>query len=515
MNAKQDSFAKKSALIIISISLFMVSLDMSIVNLAISKMMITFNATYDQIQWVLSAYTLALGVTMPTSAYLSEKFGTKKIFIVSLALFTAGSFLCGISWNILSIIVFRIIQGLGGGLILPVSMAMLFTTFEEKERGMVIAIIGITSLAAPALGPTLGGYIIENIDWRFVFLINIPVGILGIILAFILLQEHEHHTEKHFDLVGLITSSIGMGCVLYVLGKSDLDWHDFNNIMLMTIGSFSLIIFIINELTIKDPMLDLKLLKNYTFAMSNIILNIAILALFGGIFLIPIFLQQLKDLTPFQAGLILFPEAIATAVSMIIASKLSKKIGARACAVFALALIAFNGYLMSKISFDTSNLEITILLMVRGLGVGVLMVPVQLAGFDSVPKESMSNATALNSTIKQIGTSIGVTVITSVMQHRSTANYTNLYSQVNVFNQKSTDLLGMLKGMLIQGGIPQNDAGAGALGILYGAVSKQAALQAINDTMFVISIISIVVILPVLLFKESKNLGENGPVMFE
>ena len=364
MENKQDPLYKWSALLIVAISLFMVSLDMSIVNLAITKMMITFNATYDQIQWVLSAYTLALGITMPTTAFLTDRFGSKKIFVIALVLFTIGSFLCGIAWNILSIIIFRIIQGLGGGLILPVSMTLLMTTFEEKDRGTAIAVIGITSLSAPALGPTLGGYIIEHVDWRVVFLMNIPIGIIGVILSIILLRETEHKKSKHFDLLGLLTSSVGMGCVLYVLGKGDIDWGDFNNIILMVIGCFSLIIFVINELLIPEPMLDLKLLKNYTFAISNIILNIAILALFGGIFLVPIFLQQLKGLSPFETGMVLFPEAIATAVSMILASKLTKKIGIKLSAVFALILLAFNSFIMSKMTFDTPNIDITLLLLI-------------------------------------------------------------------------------------------------------------------------------------------------------
>jgi EmrB/QacA subfamily drug resistance transporter len=323
MENKQQVSNKWFALLVVIFGLFMVNLDMSIVNLAIAKMMQTFHATFDQIQWVLSGYTLTMGIIMPVTGYLADRFGTKKVFIISMALFTSGSLLCGISWNTASIVAFRIIQGLGGGLIIPISMTILMNTFEEKERGTAIAVLGIANMVAPALGPTLGGYIIENFDWRLIFLINIPIGVVGTVLSFILLGESEPKSAKRFDLVGLLTSSAGLGCVLYVLGKENVNWGDLSNVILMITGCFSLLMFIVNELMISEPMLDLRLLKNYTFCMSTIIMNIAILALYGGIFLVPIFLQQLKGLTPMQTGMILFPEAIATAMAMVIASKLS------------------------------------------------------------------------------------------------------------------------------------------------------------------------------------------------
>ena len=516
MENKKETSYKWVALIVVAMALFMVSLDMSIVNLAISKMMLTFNATLDQIQWVLSAYTLALGITMPVSGYLSDRFGTKKVIIISIILFTLGSLLCGISWNTASIVVFRIIQGLGGGLIIPVSMAFLLNTFDESERGVALAAVGIANLVAPALGPTFGGYLIENFNWRFVFMINIPVGVICIILAFIILRETELKFSRHFDLVGLLTSSIGLGSTLYVLGKGNIDWGDIHNIMFMIIGVSFLIMFIFNELLIPEPMLDLKLFKNYTFAMSNIILNIAILALFGGIFLVPIFLQQIKGLNPFQTGMVLFPEAIATAVGMVISSKLSKKFGVKIFAILALILLAFNSYSMSKITLDTSNTAITMLLMVRGIGVGFLLIPVQMAAFNSLPKEVMSNASALLNTVKQIGTSIGITIITSVMQQRNTINYANLANQVNMFNPNSLYLSKMIQGVLMQKGLSQASAQGGALTLIYGMVTKLAQLQSLNDTMMVITIITLVVILPTLLLKGSNNQKDDeSAIMLE
>ena len=516
MKNKKETSYKWIALMVVAMALFMVSLDMSIVNLAISQMMLTFNATLNQIQWVLSAYTLALGITMPVSGYLSERFGMKKIIIISLILFTLGSLLCSIAWNTPSIIVFRIIQGLGGGLIIPVSLAFLLNTFDKSERSVAIAAVGIANMVAPALGPTFGGYLIENFNWRVVFTINIPIGIICIILAFIILRETELKFLRHFDLIGLLTSSIGLGCTLYVLGEGNIDWGNIHTIMFMIIGVSFLIMFIINELLIPEPMLDLKLFKNYTFAMSNIILNIAILALFGGIFLVPIFLQQIKGLNPFQTGMVLFPEAIATAVGMVVSPKLTKKFGVKIIAVLALILLAFNGYGMSKFTLDTSNTAITLLLMVRGLGVGFLLMTVQMAAFNSLPTEAMTNASALLTTVKQIGTSIGITIVSSVMQQRNTINYANLANQINVFNPNSLYLSKMLQGVLMQNGISRASTQGGALTLIYGMVTKLAQLQSLNDTMMVITIITLVVILPTLLLKGSNNQKDDeSAIMLE
>lgn len=490
---------------VVILGVFMSNLNTSVVNLSTSKMMQTFGVSLDQIQWVVSAYTLTLGVTIPSTGYLSERFGFKKVFIIALMLFTTGSLMCGISWNLMSIVASRVIQGLGGAFIISLGMTILMTTFDKSEMGMAVSIMGICVMAAPALGPTLGGYIIENFSWRFVFFINIPVGIVSIIMAKLILQESEHRLSKKFDLLGLLTSTTGMVCILYVLGKSDIDWNDIRNVMIMITGCYSLLIFIVNEILIAEPMLNLRLLKNYTFCMSNIIMNVALLALYGGVFLMPVFLQQIKGLSPMQTGLILFPEAIATAVAMVLYGKFGNKLDTRIFAIFALILIGLNSYNMSKITLETSNTAITLLLMIRGLGVGFLMAPVQTIGFSGLPKAAMSNASALLNTVKQVGTSVGITIITSIMQHRNIINYSDLAQQVNYFNPNSLKLFKMLQGLLLQNGMSSTDAQTGAVSIIFGNIAKQAQLQALNDTMLVISIITCIIIFPTFLLREGKQ----------
>ena len=505
MENKEEGSSKWLIMSAVVMAVFMSSLNTSVVNLSITKMMQTFNVSIDQIQWVISSYTLTLGVIIPSTSYFGDKFGMKKVFVTSLILFTLGSLMCGISWNETSIIVARVVQGIGGAFIISLGMTILMTTFDKSEIGLVIGLMGMCVMAAPALGPTLGGYIIQNFNWRFIFFINIPIGVIATIMAILIFKESENKSSKKFDIIGFLTSSIGMSCVLYVLGQSDIDWSDIKNIMLMIIGCYSLIMFIVNELLIEEPMLDLRLLKNYTFCMSNIIMNVAILALYGGVFLMPIFLQQIKGLDSLSAGLILFPEAIATAISMNVYGKFGNKIDVRIFAVAALILIGFNSYSMSKITLDTSNSTITILLMIRGFGVGFLMAPVQAIGFSGLPKAAMADASALMNTVKQIGTSIGITVITSIMQHRNVIDYSNLAAQVTSFNENSMKLYKMIQGVVIKSGISADNAKGIALTKIFGEVAVKSELQALNDTMFVISIITAIVIIPTLLLKQGKQ----------
>jgi EmrB/QacA subfamily drug resistance transporter len=507
---------KWMTLLIIGVGMFMIKLDMSIVNLAISKMMVTFNATYDEIQWVLSAYSLALGIVTATTAFLTNRFGVRNMIIVAFTLFTLGSLFCGFSWNTVSIVTSRIVQGIGGGMLIPVGLAAMLTTFEEKERGLVFAVMGVCNMVAPALGPTLGGYLIDNVNWRLIFFINIPAGVLGIILSFIFLGDSEHKPIRNFDILGFLSSVLGLGCVLYVLGKGDIDWSDMENIILFSIGCFSLLIFIFHEWNAEKPMLDLKLFKDYNFSMSNIVFIIATMGLFGGIFLVPIFLQQLKTLTPLQAGMVLFPEAITSAISTIVASRLIGKVDPRFIGMLGLLLMAFNSINLTHLSFDMSNDTVTMLLLIRGLAFGFLVLPLQTIGFSRIAKNKMGDATALFQTIGQVGSSAGLTIITSFMQQRNTIDYARLASQVNSYSPNSADLMNRMGGILAGGGINHSALSGGALAVIYGTVMKQARLQAINETMLFLTFIIFMMIVPMLLLKKNKKTQETrGQVMME
>ena len=450
---KQEAFYIWTSLIVVIVGTFMAILDSSIVNIAISKIMTVFQESVENARWIITAYTLTLGAVIPLTGYLTDRFGTKKVYIFALSVFTIGSFLCGMAWNNSSMIFFRIIQGLGGGMIMPVSMSIIFQMVPQNQRGLALGIWGIAAMAAPTIGPTLSGYIIEYFDWRLIFTINIPVGIVGTGLAFLLLRESEKKEVKEFDWIGFISSTVGIVSILYLLGEgSTIDWQDIKNIILLIVGIYSLVIFVFNELTHPSPLLDLRILKIFPFSLSIVISSMLNMAMFGVVFIIPLFLQNLRGYTPMQTGLIMLPSAVATGIMMPIGGRLFDKIGARPLVVPGVILLAFTTFQLSKLSLDTPTSIITFYLVLRGMSLGLTMMPSTTAGMNSVPQNLVSRATALTNTIRQLSGSLSITILTSIMQNTQNLKYAEYASQSTLFNNVTVQFLNGLKGLFMSQG---------------------------------------------------------------
>lgn len=504
-NEKIDSFQKWISLMVVVIGTFMAILDSSIVNIAIPKMMAVFGVSTDEIQWVLTAYMLAMGSVIPLTGYLGDRFGNKNVYIWSLAMFTVGSALCGFAWSNSSMIIFRIIQALGGGMIMPVSMAIIYQIIPHEERGTALGIWGIAAMAAPSIGPTLSGYIVEHLDWRLIFTINIPVGVVGVILALILLEDFPRKPAKGFDLLGFVTSALGLSCILYVLGEgSSIDWGEFRNVFLMMTGVFSLILFMVNELTCDDPLLDLRVLKNFHFSLSILISSATTMALYGGVFILPLFLQNLQGYTAMQTGLLMFPGAVATGITMPIGGKLFDKFGAKLVVIPGLVLLAATTFELSKITADTSSSSIVLLMVLRGIGMGLCMMPATTAGMNTVPPQLVGRASALSNVVRQVAGSISITIITTVMQNSQTLSYARLAEQVNLFNPNSMQLVKSLQSVVGQYGLSGAEAQAGALSIVGGLVQKQAFVQSVQDTLYFTFLIALATIFLGFLIKDKK-----------
>ena len=456
---KQSSAYKWMALAVVVIGTFMSILDSSIVNIAIPKMMSVFGVPLDKINWVITCYMLTLGAIIPLTGYLGDTFGTKKVYMLALALFTLGSFLCGFAWNLSSMIVARIIQGVGGGLIMPVGMSIIYEVFPLEERGVALGFWGIAAMAAPSIGPTLGGYIIQYLDWRLIFYINVPIGIMGVILAGIILKGSPLNLGKKLDYIGAITSVVGMVSLLYVLGEgSSIDWGDIKYPILIIVGIFSLVIFTINELTIDEPLLDLRVLKIFPFSLSIIISSVLNMALYGGVLLLPLYLQNIRGYTAMQTGMLMFPGAIATGIMMPISGKLFDKIGARPLVVSGVSLLVYISYELSKITMNTSPDTIRMLLIVRGIALGLAMMPSSTEGMNNVPRHLIGRASALSNTIRQVAGSLSVTILVTILNNRQTLNYYRLAEQINSFNQSSINCIKSLQGYLMQSGVSQGSA---------------------------------------------------------
>lgn len=504
-----SSFYKWLALGVVVIGTFMSILDSSIVNIAIPKMMSVFGVPIDKINWILTCYMLTLGAIIPLTGYLGDTFGTKKVYIFSLIIFTLGSFLCGFAWNLSSMIIARVLQGLGGGMIMPVGMSIIYEIFPLEERGVALGFWGIAAMAAPAIGPTLGGYIIQYLDWRLIFYINVPIGIVGVIFAGIILKGSKLNLGKKLDYIGVVTSIIAMVSLLYVLGEgSSIDWGDIKYPVLVIIGCFSLVIFVINELTVEEPLLDLRVLKVFPFSLSIIISSVLNMAFYGGILLLPLYLQNLRGYTAMQTGMLMFPSAIATGIMMPISGKLFDKIGARPLVVSGVSLLVYVSYEISKITMTTDPATIRWLLVFRGIAIGLAMMPSSTEGMNSVPRHLVGRASALSNTIRQVSGSLSVTILTTLLQHRQTLNYFRLAEQITSFNQSTMNLLKSLQGYLMQSGVPQGSAQASAQYIVYGQIQKMAFLYAMNDTLL-FTVFVAATIIPMGMLIKGKKVGKT------
>ena len=357
-------------LIAVVFGLFMVVLDSTVVNIALTKLQAVFGATLTGVQWVVTSYTLALTVSIPLFGYLADRYGTKRIYLLSLALFTIASGLCGLSWNIGSLVFARVLQGLGGGALLPLASAQLFAAFPTNERGRAGAYLGVPVLFAPALGPTLGGYIVEYLDWRLIFYLNVPIGIVGVLIGATVLREYRAAATRRMDWPGLILSSIGFATLVYGIGEAGADgWGSTKVLSFLAIGLISLLAMVVVELRAAAPLLDVRLFRDWNFAAGNLMTWTLQIALFGALFLLPIFLQGLRGLTPVQAGLWLLPSALATMVVLPIGGILVDRFGAKPIILIGAAALALTSYALSHLTLQTTFWTLPLWLLGRSVAI--------------------------------------------------------------------------------------------------------------------------------------------------
>lgn len=500
---------KWMALLVCVIGTFMSILDSSIVNIAIPKLMAVFGVSLDDVKWILTAYTLALGAIIPLTGYLSDILGTKKVFIFSLIMFTIGSFFCGFAWSNTAMIVFRVIQALGGGMIMPVAMSIIFEIIPPAERGMALGFWGIASMAAPAIGPTLGGYIIEKMDWRLIFYVNVPIGVICVALAALLLKPSVPKPVKGFDVIGFITSTVGLVSILYVLGEgSNIDWADIKNPLLLTLGGFSLLLFVVNELTRPDPLLDLRVFKIFDFSISQVISCVTTFSLMGATYILPVFLQNMRGYTAMETGLIMLPAAIATGIMMPISGFIFDKIGAKPVVIPGLFLLAWASYQLTFINLNTSKEAISLLLVIRGIGLGLSMMPINTSGMNAVPQKLVGRASALSNTIRQVMSSLSVTIMTMTLNAHVNNNYARLSEQVTAFNSQAVNIFNQLQGLFTLNRFSAGEARGAATSVLYGLVYKQAYVDAMDFTIAV-TVVAVAVAFILVFFMRGKKKGAS------
>ncbi|MGD8192178.1 DHA2 family efflux MFS transporter permease subunit [Brevibacillus ginsengisoli] len=494
------------ALVAIVIGTFAAVLNSSLLNVALPSLVSVFGSTTQTMQWVLTGYMLASAVVIPMSGFLGDRFGYKKILIISLAGFTAGSLLCGFAWSEESIIAFRVIQGIAGGLIMPIGMSMIYMIIPRQQIGMALGIWGIASMSAPAIGPTLSGYIIEIFNWRMLFFMTVPIGILAVFMCMILLRETPVKKEATFDKVGAIFSVIAFGSILLALSKGQQEgWTSLFIVSLFFIGIFSLALLIWVETGQEQPLMDLRMFKIPAFSLSVITSSLVTMGMYGGIFLTPIYLQNIQGLTPVDTGLVLMPQSIAMALMMPISGRLFDKFGVIPLGLVGLTLIGVTTYELHLLEIDTPNHWLDTVLTIRGIGIGLSMMPLSTVGMNAVPRHLVGRASSLSNVIRQVLGSLAIAIFTAIMTQRGTWHGSQIAENVQVTSDMANQTLKMITGAYTQGGVDTGTATAAAYQVLGGVIQKEALVRSIGDT-FLVSSIPIFICIPLIfLFLRKKK----------
>ena len=428
---------KWKVLISVMFGIFMIILDSTIVNVAFPTLRREFGATLADAQWVLSIYVLALGVTTPVSGYLADRFGIKRMYLLGLSIFVIGSFLCGLAPSLGWLILARALQGFGGGIAQPLGPAQLYRAFPPKEQGTALGYFGIALVFAPALGPILGGWLVDTSFWRWIFFINIPIGILGVILGSRFLLDFRVERKPSFDPLGVITAAIGFGSILYAASTAEINgWTGSTTLMFFGIGAVSLIAHVIIELyVVKEPMMNLRLFSNTVFLNAALVGYVATVALFGAEFLMPIYLQAFRGRTALQTGFILLGVALTSGITTPLAGRLYDKIGPRMNLVVGFAILCVNTWQLSKIQGDTPISYIFFLLALRGLAVGLTLQTSFVAALSSMPLNQLPRGSSLLNSTRFVVQAVSVAALATIF---SSAVPTEIRAQQDKLQETQT-----------------------------------------------------------------------------
>ena len=399
--------------------LFMDLLDMTITNVALPTLQREFHAPTTTIEWVVTGYLLSLAIFIPVSGWAGDRFGTRRVFIFALAMFTASSFLCGVSQSIGQLITFRIMQGVGGGMLTPVGTAMLFRAFPPSERAKASAVLAIPAVVAPASGPVLGGYLVEYQSWHWIFLINVPIGLTGLLFAALVLREGKEASAGRLDVPGFILGSSGLASVVYALAEAGNHGFDNGRVIafgvagLALLGAFSLV-----ELRTSEPMIDVRLLRNRLFASANAVQLLSMAGLQGALFLLPLFLQFERGMTPLQSGLTTFPQALGVMLIVQPAQHVYRRFGPRRMMIAGMIGATVTTFAFLVIGLHTDPWWIRFIMFGRGIAFGLTLVPLQAATFATIRPQDTGRASAIFNSGRQVAASFGVALIATVLTNR-------------------------------------------------------------------------------------------------
>jgi DHA2 family multidrug resistance protein len=500
---------------------FMEVLDTSVANVALPNIAGNLSSSVDEATWVLTAYLVANAIVLPLSGWFSTLFGRKNFYRVCVAIFTISSLLCGVAPSLGWLIFFRILQGLGGGALQPTSQAIVVESFPKEKQGMALAFYGMGVVVAPVVGPTLGGWITDNFSWRWIFLINIPVGLLSIFLTTLLVKDPPHLIRRSFanglklDYIGIGLLSTGLAALEILLDEGQRnDWLGSNMIIAAgLIAVFALIGAVAWELYTPDPVIDLRVLKNRNFALSAALMYCLGFTLYGSTAIVPIFLQTVLGYTALLSGLVLSPGGIAMIFGMLAVGRLMGKVEARWMILFGSILAAVGLYQMSLFNLTVDFNTAVWARAIQALGMAFLFVPINTTAFSSVEKEKLGNASGLMNLFRNIGGSAGIAMVSTMLARRGQLHQEVLVSHLTPLDPGYTQALQDTTARLAAAGASTADAAQQAHGVLYSLVQRNAAMLASADTFWILALVFLAMV-PLAFFLK-KSAPHTGPMMME
>jgi EmrB/QacA subfamily drug resistance transporter len=405
--------------IVFVFGLFMDLLDMTIVNVALPTFAKDFDASTTTIEWVVTGYLLSLGVFIPVSGWAGDRFGTKRTFMFALSVFTLGSLLCSLAWDIEPLIAFRVLQGVGGGMLTPVGTAMIFRAFPPAERAQAAAMLAIPTTVAPAAGPVLGGYLVEYQSWHWIFLINVPVGLVGLLVAWLLLREEKQPSPGRLDVPGFALSATGLAAVMYALTEAGSRGFDDTRVLASGLPGLTLLAtFCIVELRTAEPLIDIRLLRDSLFRAANTLQFAAFAGFAGALFLLPLLLQAEMGFTPLESGLATFPQAIGVVMMVQPVGRLYRRVGPRRLIVIGVLGAALTTAAFLLVDLNTSRWWIQLIMLTRGWAFAFVMIPMQAVAFATISSENTGRASSIFNAGRQVAASFGVALLGTVLTNR-------------------------------------------------------------------------------------------------
>ena len=491
----------------------MSALDTSIVNVALPYMRGNLGATVEEITWVATAYILSSVIMMPIIALLSARFGRKNIFMGSVLLFTLTSMLCGLAWDLPSMVVFRTLQGIGGGALMPITQAILRESFPPEEQGMAMGVFGLGVVLGPAFGPTLGGWLTDHYSWPWIFFINVPVGVVNLLLVARYIHDPGYlvRDKGRLDLAGLVLLVLGLGSLQLMLEKGETEnWFSSDLIVaLAVLAAVGLLLFIWRELTAERPAVDLRLLKDLTFASGTLIGGALGVGLYASLFLLPLFLQQLLGYPAFDSGLALMPRSATMALAMPIAGRFYNRLGPRKLIVAGLLINVFSFWQLSRLSLDVGFWDIFFPQLWQGIGFGLIFVSLSTVALSSMQKSQMTAASGLYNVVRYVCGSIGIALAATGLTHGEATYHSLLAERLSAGSTALQQWLQPLTALFYGHGSDLATARLQAWSLLDGNLARQAGMLSFNH-IFALFTLLFLFCLPLVLLLRGQ--GGTPPV---